>query len=144
MVELALFARCMYCGRKECKKAHGLGGNGTFDVGCPFLMLFVSQMMKSPEMQRAIVDNVDKWVYIGLMCFAIPVHELAFAVEAVSAAQLGATTEMNALDLADEIINAGMPTLNNIPGYTGSVQQLMRESKDVPRDAAHRPLLGSK
>ena len=101
------------------------------DVGCPFSMLFMSQMMKSPEMQRAIVDNDNGWMYIGLMCFAIPVHELAFAVEAVSAAQLGAATEMNALDLADEIINAGMPTLNDIPGYAGSVQELMRESKDA-------------
>ena len=100
--------------------------------GCrdPIFMFFVSQMMKGPEMQRAIVDNDSGWVYIGLMCFAIRVHKLAFAVEAVSAAQLGATTEMNALDLADEIISAVMPTLNDIPRYTGSVQQLIRESKD--------------
>jgi len=124
IIELSLFVRCMGCGRQSCE-AHGTGG--MVKSGLPFLILFISQMMKSPETQRSIVDHDNGWVYLGLLCFAIPVHELASAVEAVSAAQLGATTDLNPLDMANEIIDRGMQQLIDTPGYVGSVNEMMAE-----------------
>ena len=106
----------------------GMGdAHGMMKSGMPFLILFVSQMMKTREAQRSIIDHDDGWVYLGLLCFAIPVHELASAVEAVSAAQLGATADMNPLDMANDIIDRGMPQLIDTPGYVDSVNELMAE-----------------
>ena len=192
MTELGLFARCMYCGHEARKVAHGLGQEGILEVAYPFVMLFVSQMLKTPEAQKCIIDNDNGWVYMvtlcatrsinagfcscrltcavlpslvlslscisilgscsslkmqllvvcglqqfslllmlqGLMCFAIPVHELAFAVEAVSGAQLGATTEMDPQEMANDIIDENMPQLLDNPAYSDSVRQLYEEQKE--------------
>ena len=72
ILELGLFARCMHCGRESCKQAHGLGEEGAYGLGFTFIILFVSQMLKTVEAQRTIVDHDDlQWIYMGLMCFAL-------------------------------------------------------------------------
>ena len=70
-------------------------------------------MVKSQGKKAELIDylggsNAD---YIQMLCFTIPVHELAFVVEAVSAPANEATTEMAPFDMAIAGIRCGVQQL---------------------------------
>ena len=67
-------------------------------------------MVKTRENDEIFLKGEDAF-YMGMLCFAIPVHELAFAVEGVSAAAHKATKEIAPSDIATEGIHHGLEEL---------------------------------
>ena len=66
------------------------------------------QLVKIRENAELVMTEDEGIIYIGMLCFAVPVHELAFAVEGVSAAVNGATKGIEPFDMATEGIQYGV------------------------------------
>ena len=111
-IEIGLISRCFDCGRDNdsCAALHARRNNDSLlESAVSFFPLFLHQMVKTREHAELVLN--DEFFYIGLLCFAVPVHELALAVERVSAGINGVTEERQSFGMALEGIHSGLQQL---------------------------------